>query len=172
MGMTQQNDCLIGLYRRVYRRPRLVLTLKAVGTLAVILVALSFLYALFLLVFFGDYLRAVELLTYSGVPFLAVSLMRTHVDCKRPYEVFDIPEFSVMKTQRRAGRSFPSRHVFSAFLIGMLWCIYSVPLGIAAMLLGTYIALERVLLGIHFPRDVIAGAAIGVLSGLVGILIW
>ena len=77
-----------------------------------------------------------------------------------------------MKAQRRAGRSFPSRHVFSAFLIGMLWCIYSVPLGIAAMLLGTYIALERVLLGIHFPRDVIAGAAIGVLSGLVGILIW
>ena len=40
------------------------------------------------------------------------------------------------------------------------------------MILGTYIAVERVALGIHFPKDVIAGGAIGVLSGLVGALIW
>jgi membrane-associated phospholipid phosphatase len=170
--MIGQKRCLTELYRRVYQRPRLVFALRIAGAVAVILVALAFLYAELLLLLFGDYVGAALLLVYSGVPFLAVSLMRVTIDCKRPYEVFDMPELVKIKAQRKSGRSFPSRHVFSAFLIGTLWCIYSVPLGIACMILGAYIAVERVALGIHFPKDVIAGGAIGVLSGLIGALIW
>ena len=166
------NDGLIDLYRRVYRHPRRVAALKIIGAAAVGFVVLTFLYALTLLAVFEDYLGALKLLIFSGVPFSAVSLLRKHVDLGRPYEVFDIPEFDEMKQKRKMGESFPSRHVFSAFLLGTLWCIYNVPLGIAVMIFGTFIAVERVLLGIHFVRDVIAGGAIGVLSGLIGVWIW
>ena len=43
--------------------------------------------------------------------------------------------------------------------------------GIAAIILGVYLAVERVLLGIHFVKDTAVGAVIGAISGLIGILI-
>lgn len=165
-------DGMIGLYRRVYSKTKLVMALKAVGPVAVGLVVLLFAYALGALIFFGEFISAVKLAVFAAVPFLAVTLMRLLIDCKRPYEVFDIPELADLKSERKAGRSFPSRHVFSAFLIGVLWMKYSLWLGIAALFFGAVIAVERVLLGIHFVKDVTAGAAIGALSGLIGILIW
>ena len=42
------------------------------------------------------------------------------------------------------------------------------PAGIAFLLLGTALALCRVIGGVHFPRDVLAGAVMGVLSGIIG----
>ena len=101
---------------------------------------------------------------------MTVSAMRFLLDVKRPYEIFDLAPFEAMKRERKAGKSFPSRHVFSAFLIGTLVLFYSVPLGIVTLLVGAFIAAERVMLGIHFPEDVICGGIIGIASGLVGIL--
>ena len=165
-------DGLISLYKRVYRRPRIVFTLKLIGAVSVSLVVLLFAYALGVLVFFGEYVSALKLTLLTAVPFLAVTALRTLINCGRPYEVFDIAELSDLRSGARHGHSFPSRHVFSAFIIGIMWLKYSLPLGIVGIVLGVYIAVQRVLLGIHFPRDVISGAVIGSLSGLVGVLIW
>ena len=165
-------DGLISLYKRVYRRPRLVFTLKLIGAVSVSLIVLLFAYALGVLVFFGEYVSALKLTVLTAVPFLAVTALRTLINCERPYEVFDIAELSDLRSGARHGHSFPSRHVFSAFIIGVMWLKYSLPLGIVGIVLGVYIAVQRVLLGIHFPRDVISGAVIGSLSGLVGVLIW
>ena len=165
-------DGLISLYKRVYRHPRLVFTLKLIGAVSVSLVVLLFAYALGVLVFFGEYVSALKLTVLTAVPFLAVTALRTLINCERPYEVFDIAELSDLRSGARHGHSFPSRHVFSAFIIGIMWLKYSLPLGIVGIVLGVYIAVQRVLLGIHFPRDVISGAVIGSLSGFVGVLIW
>ena len=165
-------DGLISLYKRVYRRPRLVFTLKLIGAVSVSLIVLLFAYALGVLVFFGEYVSALKLTVLTAVPFLAVTALRTLINCERPYEVFDIAELSDLRSGARHGHSVPSRHVFSAFIIGVMWLKYSLPLGIVGIVLGVYIAVQRVLLGIHFPRDVISGAVIGSLSGLVGVLIW
>ena len=165
-------DGLISLYKRVYRHTRLVFTLKLIGAVSVSLVVLLFAYALGVLVFFGEYVSALKLTVLTAVPFLAVTALRTLINCERPYEVFDIAELSDLRSGARHGHSFPSRHVFSAFIIGVMWLKYSLPLGIVGIVLGVYIALQRVLLGIHFPRDVISGAVIGSLSGLIGVLIW
>ena len=83
-----------------------------------------------------------------------------------------LDELAYLKDRSKLGRSFPSRHVFSAFLIGTLWGMYSPPVCALVILLGVILAVERVLLGIHFIKDVICGAIIGVLSGFIGILIW
>ena len=162
---------MINVYRRVYSMPSFVLTLKIISALAVFFVAGVFAYGVGVLLFFGEFIYVTHLTLMAGIPFVAVTLMRYFINSERPYEVFDIDEFKEMKEERKSGRSFPSRHVFSALLIGILWLPYSVPFGVAALILGAFLGVERVLLGIHFIRDVLAGAVIGALSGLVGILI-
>ena len=161
----------IKMYRRVYSMPGFVLTLRILDALSVFYVAGVFVYGISVLLYSGVYTYAIKLAIMAAVPFVILSVMRVLVNSPRPYETFEIPEFSEMKDKRKSGRSFPSRHVFSAFLIGTLWLPYALSFGIAAILLGAFLAAERVLRGIHFMRDVLVGAVIGVLSGVVGILI-
>lgn len=108
------------------------------------------------------FLRA---LLIPGISFAAVSIFRDKFDAPRPYEKFDTPPILKKDTK---GHSFPSRHVFSIFVIAMTifyvypWC------GILFFILGTGLALIRVFGGVHEPRDVIAGAIVGIVSGLLG----
>ena len=166
-----KEDKLLSLYRRVYSMPKFVCTLKILGALSVFYVAGVFLYGVAMLAYSGQNLFALNLSLVTAIPFLVVSLLRVLIDSPRPYEFFDIPELEEMRRCRKRGKSFPSRHVFSAFLIGTLWLYFNTLYGIASIILGLFIAIERVILGIHFPRDVIVGAAIGALSGVIGILI-
>ena len=100
------------------------------------------------------------------MPFLAVSAVRFLINAPRPYELYDFYE---KKPKEKHGKSFPSRHVYSAFVIATLAFVYSIPLGVSLALIGVSLAAARVLLGIHFIRDVLCGALIGTVSGLIGI---
>ena len=170
-GAVNAEDRLLSLYRRVYSMPKFVRTLKVLGALSVFYVAGVFLYGVAVLLYAGQYLFTLQLLLVTAIPFLVVSLMRIFINSPRPYEVFDTPELEKMRESRKGGRSFPSRHVFSAFLIGVLWLYFNTLYGIVAIILGLFMATERVILGIHFLKDVITGAVIGALSGVVGMLI-
>ena len=64
------------------------------------------------------------------------------------------------------GKSFPSRHVFSATVIAMLALTLNPWLGGAMLFLAGALALLRVLGGVHYPSDVLAGYVIGILVGL------
>ena len=55
-----------------------------------------------------------------------------------------------------------------AMAIGYVW----MPGGILFLILGVLLAVIRVIGGVHFPRDVAAGAAIGILVGILGFYIW
>lgn len=112
-------------------------------------------------------LTVIELLIITGVPFIAVSVMRRMINAPRPYELL---EFYERKPKDKAGCSFPSRHVFSVFVIATVITPANVALGAGLFVLGIALGAMRVLLGVHFIRDVIAGALIGVLSGAVGLL--
>ena len=107
-------------------------------------------------------------LIVTGIPFVAVSILRKIVNAPRPYEIF---EFYKTNPKDKKGESFPSRHVFSIFIIGVVIMSWNVMLGILLLVLGVVLSVLRVLLGIHFIRDVIAGAAIGTLSGIIGLIV-
>ena len=49
--------------------------------------------------------------------FIIVTAFRYMIGRKRPYEKFDVPPVIPKDTK---GKSFPSRHVFSAFMIAMM----------------------------------------------------
>ena len=69
------------------------------------------------------------------------------------------------------GKSFPSRHVFSAFIIAFTAGCYNPAAGGALAVCGTLLAVTRVLGGVHFIRDVAAGAAAGIGLGLAGFIL-
>lgn len=132
-----------------------------------ILTGLVFLiYPLYLAVLFGE--KDPNLLKNILVPaisFVLVTIFRSIVNTKRPYEKFDIPPVIEKDTK---GKSFPSRHVFSVFMIAVT-IFYAHPgPGILLGILGVVMAVIRVLGGVHEPRDVIAGAVIGILCGVIG----
>lgn len=124
------------------------------------------LYPLFVLLLFLQknpfFLRA---LLVPAISFAAVSIFRDRYNAPRPYEKFEIPP--VLKKDTK-GHSFPSRHVFSIFVIATTIFYVYPPVGILLFVLGAGLALIRVFGGVHEPRDVIAGAFIGIVCGVLG----
>lgn len=107
----------------------------------------------------------IRLILTCGVSFVVLSVFRHILNWPRPYEVYDIPPLIDKDTQ---GNSFPSRHVFSICVIGTSMLYILPPLGVALLVLAAVLAAARVLSGVHFVRDVAAGAAIGVFSAVAG----
>lgn len=100
-----------------------------------------------------------------GISFVAVSVFRRIYNAPRPYERFNMPP--VLNKDSR-GQSFPSRHVFSVFVIAMTFFYINPSMGIMLFVVGAGIAAIRVIGGVHEPRDVIAGTLVGILCGIVG----
>lgn len=100
-----------------------------------------------------------------GISFILVSLLRRVLNAKRPYEVYGVP--AAMYKDKK-GSSTPSRHIFSATIISVSVYFVSPLLSLIVGLLALSMAVLRVLLGVHFIRDVLAGAVIGIVFGLIG----
>lgn len=144
--------------------PGEVKILKTVNKLLTVLVYCAYPILLLSLALSHD-VRFLRVLLTPGISFVLVSLFRNYINAPRPYEVLDIVPIIYKDTK---GKSFPSRHVFSVFVIAMAMYYISMPMGIALMIIGILLAVVRVIGGVHFPKDVIFGAVIGILSGLVG----
>ena len=55
-------------------------------------------------------------------------------------------------------------------MIAMCWLMYCPVVGVMLMIIGIGMAFIRVVGGVHDLTDVIAGAVIGVISGVIGLI--
>ena len=156
-----------GLLKRVYNSRRTCVSLKLISHASVVICAVSYILVLVSL-FLSEPTSAVKVIFASGAPFLIVSIARRIINAPRPYELYGF--YTVFPKDKR-GRSFPSRHVFSAFLVAGFAYTLSFFLSLALVAVGICLAASRVLLGMHFIRDALAGALIGLLSAVLGIII-
>ena len=94
--------------------------------------------------------------------FIAVTILRYIVNEQRPYERYGKPSVFNKTTK---GKSFPSRHTASAFIIAMAFLYVNFWLGMLAMLIALLIELSRIMAGAHYIHDVMAGMAISIVAG-------
>lgn len=110
----------------------------------------------------GPLLRSV--LT-PAVGFCVVTALRSGINAPRPYEVLDIPAVAPKDTR---GKSFPSRHAACAAVIATTALASYPALGAFLWAVALFTGLSRVMAGVHFIRDVLAGLLLGGLIGAVG----
>lgn len=93
-------------------------------------------------------------------------LLKTWTHAPRPFVTF--PEIHPM-IQESPFSSFPSGHATLYFALATGIYLLHPRLGKVYLVLATMVALSRVILGVHYPRDIVVGAGIGVVASL---LIW
>lgn len=113
-------------------------------------------------VYFTDLQSLPKLVLVPMHVFLGVTLLRVIIDEQRPYERFDTPSVFGKTTK---GKSFPSRHTASAFIIAMAFMYVDFWWGMLAMLIALLIELSRIMAGAHYIHDVLAGMAISIVAG-------
>ncbi len=99
--------------------------------------------------------------------FILLTFVRKAFNSPRPYEVFNLPPVINKQTK---GKSFPSRHTFSIFIIGVafLACCPLPWAGWLVLALGVILGALRVVSGVHFPKDVIWAAIFALAFGVIG----
>ena len=108
------------VFRKVQALPGGVRIVQAVGRVLAYAAAGVYLMAVGRKVYCQEKEAAVLLTVVPAVSFLLVSAFRKHYNAKRPYELYGFVPLIKKETK---GKSFPSRHVFSIFVIGssVIW---------------------------------------------------
>lgn len=106
-----------------------------------------------------------QLILASGLAFLFNNLLLQQIYFRsRPF----VNNHVVLLIEKSANeKSFPSDHATLAFAIATSIYLIDGKAGIVLMVLAFLIAWGRVLVGVHYPSDVLAGAAVGVLFALI-----
>jgi undecaprenyl-diphosphatase len=107
--------------------------------------------------------KAVVLAVFTLVLSLAIkSAIEFLIIRDRPFVTH--PDLSVLSLHVDASNSFPSGHTLTAFAIASsIWFSGFRKLGGTLLVLATIVGVSRVFSGVHYPSDVLAGAAIAIL---------
>ena len=151
--------------------PKLAKSVHRMNQLLTGIIALSFtglLIALFWMKDAGLY-RAI-VVPLDGC--LIVSAFRFFCNRQRPYEKFEIMPGIKKETK---GKSFPSRHVFSAGIITFTFFVQEEPvflaMGIVLLAVTGLVSVIRVWTGIHYPSDIFGAWIAAILTGWLGFIV-
>ena len=134
----------------------------------------NFVFALLVMIilsFSGQRLLAYELILGVLSLGLVVQCLKVLIHRTRPYN--KLKNMYVVGS-RDSGHSFPSGHTSQAFfMVTLLLHYFQVHLFVwlALYALALFVGFTRIYVGMHFPRDVIAGAILGTAFGNIWIMI-
>lgn len=164
MNQTEQN------YEQFYRRitvsfrnhPERIRFLKYTNRILTGIVYLA--YPLFLGILLWNHDERVwKTALVPAVSFVLLSLLRKKINRPRPYETWKLDPLIQKDTK---GQSMPSRHIFSCSVIAMAFLSVSLPLGGLFLIWSILLSVVRVLGGVHYPSDVLAGFLTGIAAGM------
>ncbi len=104
-----------------------------------------------------------------ALTFLFATAVRSGLNFPRPYEKYDITPLVKKDTK---GKSFPSRHVVCLAIISAAWIYAYLPAGIFMCALTAVVMVIRPLSGVHFPKDVLAGAFFSIICAVLGFCVF
>lgn len=148
------------------KSPKRVTFLKAVYRLLPFMIALLYAVLIFRCVYpVCNWKITAKVLLVPLSIFVLITFVRRRVNAPRPYTKYAIRPLIL---KEKPGESFPSRHTLSAAVIAMAWLYTDIRLGIVMWLLTAFLAMTRVVAGVHFVTDVLAAVVISVVWGYVG----
>jgi undecaprenyl-diphosphatase len=101
----------------------------------------------------------------AAVALLVAQVVSRLVDRPRPFVVH--PGALHLFSSHAADPGFPSDHATAAFAIATAVLLRDRRWGAVAMVLACVLSVGRVAMGVHYPTDVLAGAALGAACALV-----
>ena len=146
----------------------IMVTITALGNGAIFWISLIF-------VFFSikSYKKIAEVITISFILNLLIVniLLKISVGRVRPYEAFG---FTDLLIRHLSDNSFPSGHTSYAFsFVAVLFMLSkSKFINWYMAIIAILIAFSRLYLYVHFPTDVLAGAIIGIILGIMALKIY
>lgn len=122
--------------------------------------------SLFLILNFKKYWRMIleAIITAAFTRFVLAEIIRWLWFRPRPFVTLNIVPL-INKSAEEA--SFPSGHASFYFALSTIVYCYNKQAGIIFYIASLFIGLARVFVGIHWPSDILAGAILGILVGLV-----
>lgn len=118
-----------------------------------------------------DRLLSYELILGTLTLWLIVELMKILIRRRRPY--IYLKDIRIVG-ERARGHSFPSGHTSQAFFLATMLFQHFNPGIIGALALyaiALLVGITRIYVGMHYPRDVIAGSVLGTAWGLLGAIV-
>ncbi|MFP4976316.1 phosphatase PAP2 family protein [Paenibacillus sp. CN-4] len=112
---------------------------------------------------------AVQALTALAVSHLPVALAKRLYPRMRPY--LALPGTNTFRNPLK-DHSFPSGHTTAIFATAMPFMVAVPALAFILLPLCLIVGLSRIYLGLHYPSDVLAGAAIGSTVALLTTALW
>jgi len=115
----------------------------------------------------GDrtYKRASATALAASAIALGINQIITHIwQRARPFTAH--PHQVILLASRSHDPSFPSDHAAASFAIAASVLLYSRRAGLGFVLLAIIVSMSRVMAGVHYPSDVVAGAIIGTAAAM------
>lgn len=106
-------------------------------------------------------IRVIAFAAFPLIELLLVTKLRNRIDRPRPFDVLDVTPLE----KHSSGHSFPSLHCSSSFVITMSLFYIHPTLGVIGLIVSVFVAVSRLLAGVHYPSDIAAGIIIGLLFG-------
>lgn len=152
------------IYYNIGKNKYKVLLLNYINNFLTFLIFISY-PILLLYVYFFLKKYFLRLIIVPFISFIIISVLRKYMNRKRPYEVYDFKPLIKKDTVRN---SFPSRHIFSAFMIFMSYFIVNRTFSTIIFIISLILSVLRVIGGVHFIKDVVVGAILGISFAIIG----
>jgi undecaprenyl-diphosphatase len=101
----------------------------------------------------------------AGLALTLAKVISDAVARQRPF--VDHPHAAHLFIKHAADYGFPSDHASGAFAIAVALLLRHRRAGLLALVMATLIGVGRVMIGVHYPTDILGGAVLGTLCALV-----
>lgn len=110
--------------------------------------------------------KNIEVIKFLAVPFFTLifnTTVRKVLNKPRPFLNDGVEKL----VEHKESGSFPSNHACSSMIIALSYILVYPPMVLPLAIMAIFTGLSRVMTGVHYPFDIVAGWFVSLLSGLI-----